>query len=204
MNNARVLPDLARLSHVNLQQRLLNMLTGKARYPDPLSFQVTTAARLLDKTLEAWRSAGDKLAEHVSGGRAADVPISAGKSIATGRTWPTRVSQELFSAIDRLEDVVDSLARLLRLVEAIQANPSLQSAASAALSPTTRQDVRDFRNRIAHGDEDLVNGKAGKGLSTATLRVDETGIEIQRVRLEFADLEAMITAIHDYLQRVIV
>lgn len=202
--SAQVLPDLSTLSHVNLQQRLLNMMVGKGAYPDPLSFQVTTAARLLDKTLEAWRSAGEKLAEHVSGGPPSASTVTDGKPISTTGGWTTRVSQELFSATDRLEDVVDSLARLLRLVDAVQANPSLQGVSSPALSPTTCDDVRVFRNRIAHGDEDFVNGKAGRALITATLRADTTGIEIRHFRLEYDELEAILTSIHDYLQRVIV
>jgi hypothetical protein len=40
--------------------------------------------------------------------------------------WMRRPSQELFRAIDRFEDVVDSLARLLRLLEAIEANRRVQ------------------------------------------------------------------------------
>jgi hypothetical protein len=199
-----VMPDLARLSHVNLQQRLLNMALGKGAYPEPVSFQVTTAARLLDKTLEAWRSAREQLAKHVSGGPPSPSAISDGKPISAGGSWTPLLSQELFSATDRLEDVVDSLARLLRLVEAIQASPRLAGLPSPALSHKTCEDVRCFRNRIAHGDEDLVNGKAGKGLVTATLRPDATGIEIQRFRLEFTELEALLTAIHEYLQQVII
>jgi hypothetical protein len=202
--STHAMPDLAALSHVNLQQRLLNMTVGKGAYPAPLSFQVTTAARLLDKSLEAWRSAREKLATHISGGPPSAVAISDERPIAADGSWTTRVSQELFSARDRLEDVVDSLARLLRLVDAIQESPSLQAVPRPGFSHQTCEDVRNFRNRIAHGDEDLVEGKAGKGLITATLRVDTTGIEIQRVRLEFAELEVLLTGIHEYLQRVIV
>jgi hypothetical protein len=101
------------------------------------------------------------------------------------------------------EDVVDSLARLLRLLEAIEANRRVQQVPAPAFSVATRNSVRIFRNRIAHGDADLAEGKAGKGLATATLAVNLTGIEIQRVRLEYSELEVVLTEAHHYLQRVI-
>jgi hypothetical protein len=196
------LNDLAGLSRVNLQQRLLNMMTGRGEYPDPLSFQVTTAARLLDKALDAWDSAREKLAGHISGASPRRTPLQQGTMYGV-EDWSRRPSQELFRAIDRFEDVVDSLARLLRLLEAIEANQRVPQVPAPAFSLATRNDVRIFRNRIAHGDEDLVDGRAGKALSTATLAVDSAGIEIQRVCLEYTDLEAMLTEAHDYLQRLI-
>lgn len=197
------LNDLAGLSRVNLQQRLLNMMTGRGAYPDPLAFQVTTAARLLDKALYAWDSAREKLRGHISGAPPRPTPLQRG-AMSGDEEWPRRPSQELFRAIDCFEDVVDSLARLLRLLKAIEADQRVQQVcAPSASSLGSRNDIRIFRNRIAHGDEDLADGKAGKGLSTATLAVDLAGIEIQGVRLEYAELEAVLTEAHHYLQRVI-
>lgn len=165
MTGSPPLNDLAGVSRVNLQQRLLNMMTGRGAYPDPLSFQVTTAARLLDKALDAWDSAREKLADHISGARPRPSPLQRG-SMSAVEDWSKRASQELFRAIDRFEDVVDSLARLLRLLEAIEANQRVRQVCAPVFSLATRDNVRTFRNRIAHGDEDLADGKTGKGLST--------------------------------------
>jgi hypothetical protein len=177
------------------------MLTGRGAYPDPLAFQVTTAARLLDKALDAWDAARKKLADHISGGPPRPTQFS-GRAASADASWAKRPSQDLFQAIDRLEDVVDSLARLLRLLAAIEAHSSLQQAPAPDLSPALRDQVRIFRNRVAHGDADLAQGKAGKGLSTATLATDPTGIEIQGVRLVYTELELVLVESHDYLQRV--
>ena len=202
MTGSFPLSNLAGLSRVSTQQRLLNMMTGRGAYPDPLSFQVTTATRLLDKALDAWDVARKNLADHISGGPPQPTPLQEGAAPAD-EGWTRRPSQELFRAIDRFEDVVDSRARLLRLLEAIEANRRVQQVPAPAFSVATRNSVRILRNRIAHGDADLAEGKAGKGLATATLAVNLTGIEIQRVRLEYSELEVVLTEAHHYLQRVI-
>ena len=83
----------------------------------------------------------------------------------------------------------------------------MQARLSSASSPlplsAERAGVRDFRNRIAHGDEDIADGKAGKGLATATLRPEATGISIQDVRLDYSDLARMLEQTHDYLRAAI-
>jgi hypothetical protein len=146
MTGSPPLNDLAGVSRVNLQQRLLNMMTGRGAYPDPLSFQVTTAARLLDKALDAWDSAREALADHISGPRPRPSPLQRG-SMSAVEGLSKRPSKELFRAIDRFEDVVDSLARLLRLLEAIEANRRVQQVPAPAFSVAARNSVRIFRNR---------------------------------------------------------
>jgi hypothetical protein len=186
------LPDLSHLFRTNLVDRLLDMAFGRGVFPEPTQFQVTTAARLLDKSLTEWDSARGEFGEH---GATRDGIPDALLSPEPG------VTRALFRAIDHLETVVDSLARLLRLISALEAGPDLKQLAGMPLpSADERERVQRFRNRIAHGDEDIEEGKAGQGLATATLRPDPTGIELQQQRLEYAELARMLEEVHDYLR----
>ncbi len=162
-----------------LRKRILNMITGRGNYPEPIAFQVTTAARLLDHTLDAWDAVRENLGEHIAGARSLPTSFGPGEAIPPAHDWTRQIFQALFRATSRLEDVVDSHARLLRLAAAIEASSSIQGVPGPLLSPTDREKVREFRNRITHGDEDLAKGKGGKGLVTATLRVDATGPDVR-------------------------
>jgi hypothetical protein len=69
------------------------------------------------------------------------------------------VTRAFFQAIDHLETLVDSLDRLLRLVGALEQALELGELAGMPLpSGDERERVRQFRNRIAHGDEDIERG----------------------------------------------
>jgi hypothetical protein len=127
---------------------------------------VTTAARLLDKSLTAWDLAQREFAAHAA--TRDGIP----KALSSPQPGVTRA---FFRAIDHLETLVDTLARLVRLIAALENDPNLAQFAGMPL-PTSREreEVRLFRNRIAHGDEDIEKGKAGQGLATATLRPTPT------------------------------
>jgi hypothetical protein len=187
------LPDLSHLFRTNLVDRLLDMtFGGRGGFPAPTQFQLTTAARLLDKSLAEWDSARREFAAHSA---ARDgIP----KALLSPKPGVTRA---FFRAIDHLETLIDTLARLLRLVAALEKDRNLGQFAGMPL-PTKRERkaVRKFRNRIAHGDEDIQKGKAGQGVATATLRPTPTGVELQHQQLEFADLARMLEQIHDYLR----
>ena len=60
--------------------------------------------------------------------------------------------------------------------------------------------VRHVRNRIAHGDEDIAQGRSG---TVATLKPDSNGVEIQGRRLEFADLAHWLEETQSYVQAAI-
>jgi hypothetical protein len=168
------------------------MVFGRGVFPEPTQFQLTTAARLLDKSLTEWDSALREFAQHSAtrGG----IP----NALLSPEPGVTRA---FFRAIDHLETLVDSLARLLRLIGALEASPDLARNAGMRLpSADERERVQRFRNRIAHGDEDIEEGKAGRGLATATLRPDSVGVEIQHQRLEYADLARVLEQVHDYLR----
>jgi hypothetical protein len=168
------------------------MAFGRGVFPEPTQFQVTTAARLLDKSLTEWDSAWREFAEHSA---TRDGIPDALLSPDPG------VTRAFFRAIDHLETLVDSLARLLRLICGLEAGSDLAHLSAMSLpSADERERVQRFRNRIAHGDEDIEKGKAGQGLATATLRPDPLGIELQGQRLEYADLARMLQQIHDYLR----
>jgi hypothetical protein len=186
------MPDLASLSRTSLFDRLLNPSFGMGAYSEPTQFQLTTATRLLDKALEDWEHARREFADYA--GRRAGIP----QELHPSREGVTRA---LFRAIGSLENLVDSLARLLRLVDALEQAPELQQVSSTPLPrETERELVRRFRNRIAHGDEDIADGKAAQGMATATLRPDMSGIELQGQRLNYADVERMLRRLHGYLR----
>ena len=48
----------------NLVDRLLDMAFGRGQFSEPTQFQVTTAARMLDKSLTAWDAALQEFASH--------------------------------------------------------------------------------------------------------------------------------------------
>jgi hypothetical protein len=87
-------PDLSHLFRTNLVDRLLDMIFGRGGFPEPTQFQVTTAARLLDKSLTEWDSARREFAEHSAtrGG----IP----KALSPPKPGVTRA---FFRAIDHLE-----------------------------------------------------------------------------------------------------
>jgi hypothetical protein len=185
-------PDLSHLFRTNLADRLLDRVFGRGAYPEPTQFQVTTAARLLDKSLTEWDSVWHQFAEHST--TREGIP----DSLLSREPGVTRA---FFHAIDHLETLVDSLDRLLRLVGVLERAPELGELAGTPLpSGDERERVRQFRNRIAHGDKDIEQGRAGQGLATATLRPYAAGIELQRHRLEYANLARMLEQIHDYLR----
>jgi hypothetical protein len=171
---------------------MLDMVFGRGVFPEPTRFQVTTAARLLDKSLTEWDSALRDFAEHSA--------TRDGISDALLAPEPG-VTRAFFRAINHLETLVDSLARLLRLIGGLEAGGDLAELAGKPLpSADERERVQRFRNRVAHGDEDIEEGKAGQGLATATLRPDPGGIELQHQRLEYAELARMLEQVHDYLR----
>jgi hypothetical protein len=186
--------DLSALSRTNFPDRLLNLAFGMGCYPEPTQFQLTTSARLLDKALTDWDLARAEFASHKE---LTDGPTSVTRSPKPG------ITRALFRAIGHLEDLVDSLNRALQLVSAMRSAECLGHFADLPLpDEALRDSIRLFRNRIAHGDEDIAGGKAGQGLATATLRPDKTGIELQRLRLEYVDLAAAIEMVHGYLKAV--
>src|SRR4029077_4987784 len=188
------LPDLSDLSRTNFPDRLLNLMFGKGSYPEPIQFQLTTSARLLDKALTDGDSARTEFGSHAG--------VRDGLPAALQSPKPG-ITRALFRAIGHLEDLVDSINRLLQLVNAMQASRSLDHFADMPLPDKAKRDsVRLFRNRIAHGDEDIAGGKAGQGLATATLSPNTAGIELQGFRLEYADLAEVIEMIHEYLRAV--
>lgn len=189
------LPDLTHLYRTNLADRLLDVTFGGEAYTEPTQFQVTTAARLLDKCLNAWDLAVGELEAHAQVREGVAPPLL---SPSPG------VTRAFFRAIDHFENLVDSLTRLSRLLQALEASPELSTVTSSIPLPSrsARDRIRNFRNRIAHGDEDIEQRKAGQGFATATLRIDPAGIELQHERLEYTDLAAILEQMHDYLRAV--
>ncbi len=188
------LPSLDHLFRTNLVDQVLDLVLGGGNgYSDPIPFQLTTAARLLDKALNDWDLTLNEFElHHETRGSVPPGPLQAPKP---------GVTRAYFRAIDHLETLVDSLARLFRLVRSLEGALTFPPLTEMQLpSEAERKRVRDFRNRIAHGDEDIAEGKGGKGNPTATLRITETAIELQTERLEFSELARMMEEVHDYLR----
>jgi len=105
------------------------MVFGRGVFAEPTQFQVTTAARLLDKSLTHWDSALREFTEHNATRADVREPLLSPKP---------GVTRAFFRAIDHLETLVDSLARLLRLIRVLEVAPELAQLAGKPLpSPAT-------------------------------------------------------------------
>ena len=103
-----------------------------------------------------------------------------------------------------LENLVDTLHRAMLLALALRASQALSGIAHLPLpDDADARSVRLFRNRIEHGDEDIRDGKAGKGIPVATMLPDMTGIEIAHFRLEYQDLARWLRMIYEFLRAAI-
>jgi hypothetical protein len=186
------IPELPSLLRTNLPDRILNMLFGSGVYGEPTQFQLTTAARLLDKALVEWDAARAEFGAHE------EVRDGLPPVVQSRNPGGTRA---LFRAIGNLENVVDSLHRLCLLLKPLEKEPALAALAHLPLpAPAERKAVREFRNRIQHGDEDIVTGKAGKGLATATLRPNREDIELQGQHVRYDDMARMLEQLHDFIR----
>ena len=184
------LPDLGRLHRTNLPERLTYIPFGVGVYPEPAHFQLTTALRLLDKALTDWDLTREEFRQHVA-------IVGATPKQLRGSREPG-VTRAFFRAIGHLESLVEALDRTLRLVGALEKDAAMAEFGKWPLpSPDERAAVRDFRNGIAHGDEDLAKGQTGMGV--ATLRLEEVSISIRDVKLEYAELARMLEQTYDYL-----
>jgi hypothetical protein len=172
------MPDLSSLHQTNVAAHVLNLVVGKSGYPEPESFLVVTYARLVDKTLAEWSNARDALSGFMRG----DTPIS----------------QKFFAAQGMVEDLVVSLHRAMLFAAALANAPATSAFARGLPASTDIDRVRTFRNRIAHGDEDLVEGKGGKGLATATPEITHDAIGMSGIWLRFDELAAWITELQNF------
>ena len=116
----------------------------------------------------------------------------------------------LFDGINHLENFVVSLDRLMRYTAALQQKPELAAFASLRLpAAAERQRVRNFRNRVIHGDEDLAEGKGGHGLPTATLEPSKNGIALHGQQfgaletLRFDEMARWMEEIYAFIRAVI-
>lgn len=159
------------------------------RYPEPTNLQLVTAARLFDKALRDYEWARKSFIEHDT------MWEGVGPAI---RPRNRGITVPLFRAIGHLEDLVAALDRILRLLPSLHAARELTGIAMLPLpSLDASKAVRDMRNRIAHGDEDIAERKSGV---VATLRPDAAGVEIQGQRLEFDEIAEWLTDIYRYIR----
>lgn len=174
------MPDLSGLLRTSQLDRILNLVTGRGGYPETTAFQVSVCTRLLDKALGEWDQARAALIEHGE---------------------EKRQFGALFEGVGHLENFVVSLDRLVRYTAVLQDKPDLAEFASMKLPASSeRQRLRNFRNRVIHGDEDLAEGKGGRGLPTATLEPRAHEIVIHGRQL--GTLETLtLTEIVDWLEQ---
>ena len=138
------------------------------------------------------------------------------QALARRFSWPethsrhvARLSLELFGQTRELHGLDDTDRELLEYAALLHDDPSMQSLAQLPL-PTTqqRERVRDFRNRVVHGDDDLVP-RGGQGLATATLEVRATGIVLQTraggslESLSYADLTDWLRQVYEFVRAAI-
>jgi hypothetical protein len=183
------MPDLGGLLRTSLLDLSLNLMTGRGHYPDTTAFQVSVCARLVDKALGEWNEAREALTEHAE---------------------EKRQFGGLFDGICELENFVVSLDRLMRYTAALQDKAETKPFASMSLpDPAERERVRNFRNRVIHGDEDLAAEKGGQGLPTATLEPRAHDIALQGRQLgtletlTFAEMGAWVEQTYAFIRAVI-
>lgn len=184
-------------------ERLLRIMFGPGRsYPEPLLHQVMAASRLADKGDREWaraRLALEQYAEHANSGNLA--PLIAG--------------------VDDLENFVITLARLLKVHSAVLKALGPRDGRSLVITGHDADDATgelaegfgvrldQFRNRIAHGDQDLEEGRAGRGFPTGIVEVRELGIAIQNrtggsvLELGFQELATALSGVRRHLLDVI-
>lgn len=184
------LPDLAELSQTNFLSLALAQAWEGRQLGEPTNLQLLTMARLLDKALRDYDAARNAFRDHDTMFDNAP-PFLRPVVQAPGFTVP------LLQAIGHLEDLVTSLDRIFRLLDAIDAQSALAGLATMPLPDShARTLVRKVRNRIAHGDDDIAAGKSG---TVATLRPNASGFEIQGHHIEFADIARWLREVCDYM-----
>lgn len=177
------MPDLSSLHQTNVAAHIHNLVVGKSGYPEPEAFLVVTYARLVDKALAEWSNARDALSAFMRG--------------------ETPISQKFFAAQGMVEDLVVSLHRAMLFGDALAKAPATSALARGLPPSADVHRVRNFRNRIAHGDEDLLAGKGGKGLATATPEITHDAIGMSGIWLSFNELAAWITQLDDFARALI-
>jgi hypothetical protein len=183
------MPHLSGLLRTSQIDRILNLTHGRGGYPDTTAFQVSVCTRLLDKALREWDQAREALIEHAEG---------------------KRQFGGLFDGISHFENFVVSLDRLVRYTSVLQDKPEMAAFASMKLPDSVeRQRLRDFRNRVIHGDEDLAGGKGGRGLPTATLepRAQDIALHGRQLgtleTLSFAEMALWVEQSYAFVRAVI-
>lgn len=178
------LPDLSQLSQTSVVDHILNHMHGKTGYPEPEAFLVMMYARMVDKSLAEWSAMQNELSGFMRG--------------------ESRVSQRFFRAQGMAEDLVIALDRAMRFADALAQAAATSGLARDLPSQADTARVRAFRNRIVHGDEDLLNGRGGKGIATATPEVTIYGIELYGVSLLFTELATWISKLYEFVRVLIV
>jgi hypothetical protein len=162
------------------------------RYAAPTNLKLVTVARLLDKAVRDYEWARGSFGQHDA------MWDGVGPAI---RPRNRGITVPLFQAIGHCEDLVAALDRILRILPGLHASPELAAIADLPLpSADAASTVRQVRNRIAHGDEDIADGKAGV---VATLRPDSDGVQIGDHRLTFDDLAQWLRMISAYVNAAI-
>ena len=103
-----------------------------------------------------------------------------------------------------------TLDRLMRYTAELHGKPEMKSFASMTLPGLAEPDrVRNFRNRVIHGDEDLAAGKGGQGLPTATLEARAYDIALHGRQLGtletlgFAEMAVWVEQTYAFIRAVI-
>ena len=179
--------DLRSLLRTTQVDRILNPTGGRGGYSDTTAFQVSVCTRLLDKALREWDQAREALTEHAKG---------------------TRQFGGLFDGISHLENFVVSLDRLMRYTVVLQNKAEMRPFAGLSLPGAADRDrVRDFRNRVIIGDEDLAGGKGGQGLPTAKPRAHDIALHGRQLGtlevLGFDEMALWVEQIYTFARTVI-
>jgi hypothetical protein len=188
------LPDLAELSQTSFLSLALAQAWEGRQLREPTNLQLLTMARLLDKAFRDYDAARNAFRDHDTMFDNAP-PVVRPVVRAPGFTVP------LLQAIGHLEDLVASLDRIFRLLDAIRAQSELAGLATLPLPDShTGALVRQVRNRVAHGDEDIAKGRRG---TVATLRPNASDFEIQGHHIEFADIACWLRQVCVYMTAAI-
>lgn len=180
------MPDIWLAEHRLLVERAGILFIGGTKYPETESFYVVHAARLADQTTRAWTTAKAALAQYT--------------------TNPQLVT--LYDGTTELEEFIITFARLVSFVGALEQSCSVPTDKSVARGSLVER-LKDFRNRLIHGDEDIRDGRAGKGLATGTLEIRPLDVVIQTkaggdlISIDYRELADALSECRRFLLEVI-
>ena len=183
------MPDLSKLEL--LQGNLLLQLTfgqGDSGLSHNMSIFRRVFIRLLDKAVLEYRQARTAIVAQIEEDKRPTKEMK-----ATGRII------YIFAFVDHLENCLNAVRRLLRILDRIKNEPTGPAIPrlTRRLIETQRQPIIDFRDIIEHIDERINNDEFGTGPVMLKPAHDTASVQIGCCYLRLDDLARIIENLHE-------